>query len=453
MNDKDTFVTRLSQDEMAKVEAQMAVRPDLAPSVDDSDELIGADDDEWTRLVGTSDKIAGKVCKNLLNAHSIMVNQQNLSIMEKAEFTAAELSIITNRYNEIHAAADESQPLKENLEAYCLSADPALSKEEAATEVAGLMAGVEELTSKYRTALTEGWDPKAQIDAMVEGMDLQQRYDFLVNALSLVHALNVRTMGEMQDVQSAVDETLETMKSGHVAVTDAACDELQESLVELLQESPLMLTHSGQIQEMMDAAGGTTATVVDFASSQYDDYRYKCEMALATWIEHKKGTLTTLPADIVPESLGVSIAAGIEQAHVLEEVATGSKTLEWAVQCLKVLGAVALTCFLGYVALVGLALVTSAFFEATILVMGTSTVAIIAAAALSFLVCWGYSSVAITAGTKVLEWSGEAYDWVVVKLRDRVYPAVKAVFTKLVSWFRSWVKGASTASTTQEALG
>ena len=88
------------------------------------------------------------------------------------------------------------------------------------------------------------------------------------------------------------------------------------------------------------------------------------------------------------------------------------------------LGAVALTCFLGYVAFLGLALLMGAFFEASILVMGTSTIAIIAASVLSFLVCWGYSGVAIQAVTKILEWTGEAYDWVVKKLKDNVYPTI-----------------------------
>ena len=76
---------------------------------------------------------------------------------------------------------------------------------------------------------------------------------------------------------------------------------------------------------------------------------------------------------------------------------------------------------------------------------------IIAASVLSFLVCWGYSGVAIQAVTKILEWTGEAYDWVVKKLKDNVYPTIKAGFTKLVSWVKSLFKKDET-TTTQEAL-
>lgn len=449
MEDKNMVI--FSQDEIDRIDSCIINNRSAASSIENCDDLVGADDDELVLLFQKSDKIAEKICKNIINAHSIMVNNKNISIMEKAKFTAAELSVITNRYNEIHSSANGSQSLKDNLVAYYMSTDPTITKEDAEKIVGGLMSGVDNLTIKFKTALLDGWKPKEHVDAMMEGMTLEQRYDFLVNAISLVNTLNVQTMGDMQDIQASINETIEKMKSGDIEVTEAVCDELQNSLTELLQSSPLMVTNAEQIKEMMDAANSQTTSVVDFASSQYDDYRHKNEMALAAWIEHKSGALTTLPSDIIPESLGVSIAAGVEEAHIMEEVATGSKPFEWAVKALKILGAVALTCFLGYIALVGMAVLMGAFFEASILVMGTSTIAIIAASVLSFLVCWGYSGVALKAVTKILEWTGEAYDWVVTKLKDNVYPTIKAGITKLLTWVKSLFKKGQ-ATTTQEAL-
>ena len=80
--------------------------------------------------------------------------------MEKAKFTAAELSVITNRYNEIHSSANESQSLKENLLAYYMSTDPSITQEDATKVVDGLMSGVDNLTTKFKTALADGWNPK-----------------------------------------------------------------------------------------------------------------------------------------------------------------------------------------------------------------------------------------------------------------------------------------------------
>lgn len=437
----------LSSDEMKQVESQIIDSDDMSilysmialesENEEYSAELLGEDNDRTALLLKESEKYSSLLCQKMLNAYSVDMNNKNIHIMEKAKFTSEELLVITNRFNEIHSVANESESLKDNMISYYMSTNSEITKEDAEKVVVGLMTGVEDLTTKYKAAIMEGWNPKEQVNSMVQEMDIQQRYDFLVNAITIVNALNVHTMGEMQDIQSSIEQSIEKMKSGDVEVTGEVCDELQNTLSELLMSSPLMLTNAEKIKEMMDAADGQTFNVVDFASSQYDDYRYKNEMALATWIEHEKGSLTSLPDDIVPESLGVSIAAGVEEAQILSEVASGSKSIEWAVECLKILGAVALVCFLGYVALLGLALTIAAFFEAAIVIMGTSTVAIIAASVIALLISWGYVEVIINVGTKVLEWSAEAYDWLVVKMKNNVYPTIKRGFNKLTSWVRS----------------
>lgn len=434
---KDDLINEIRNSEECKFSSLLdSIRNFESENSDYCEELLGIDEDESYKLYEKVEKYSDLICKNLLLNHSINVNNKNLKHMEKINFTKDELGIITNRFNEIHSAYDETKSLKENLVSYYMTINETISADDAELIVTRLMSGVEELTTKFQKAMAEGWNPKEHVDAMVEGMTLQQRYDFLVNAISLVNTLNVQTMGEVQDVQATINETIEKMKSGNIEVTDTVCDELQNSLTELLQSSPLMVTNAEQIKEMMDAANGQTTNVVDFASSQYDDYRYKNEMALATWIEYKNDTLTTLPSDMIPEALGVSVAAGVEEAYIMEETSNG-KPIEWAVKCLKVLGAIALTCFLGYVAILGLALLAGAFFEASILVMGTSTIAIIAATALSFLICWGYSEVAIKAGTKILEWTGKAYDWIIDKFKEDIVPIIKKGTQKCLNWLKS----------------
>ena len=357
--------------------------------------------------------------------------------METTKFTKAELNAIANRLNAIHAHGNEGLSLKDRLVSYYMTIDETLSKEEAEMTVSRLMSGVDDLTSKYKAALVNGWKPNEHITEMTAAMTTQERYDFLVNAISIVQNLNMNILGGTSDIKGDVETAISELKAKNAEVTDDTCEKLQAFLSELLETSPLMLTGEDKVKEMMDAARGESTNVVDFASSEYDDYRYKNEMALAAWIEHKEGTITSLPEGILPESLGVSIAAGVEEAQVMAEVASGNKTIEWAVKCLKILGAVALVCFLGYIALLGLALTIAAFFEAAILVMGSSEIAIFIASIISFLVSWGYCDVMIKFGTKVLEWCSEAYDWVVIKLKDNVYPAFKTAVEKFVKRVRS----------------
>ena len=377
------------------------------------------------------------MCAKILLSQSLKVNNKNNRIMETTKFTKAELNAIANRLNAIHSHGGEDLSLKDRLVSYYMTTAEGLTKDEAEQTVSRLMSGVDDLTSKYKAALENGWNPNEHIAEMTAGMTTQERYDFLVNAISIVKNLNVNVLGDAADIKSDVEAAIAEMKANNAEVTDATCNALQSSLAELLESSPLMLTGADKIKEMMDAASGESTNVVDFASSEYDDYRYKNEMALAAWIEHKEGNITSLPEGILPESLGVSIAAGVEEARVMDEVASGNKTIEWAVKCLKILGGIALVCFLGYIALLGLILTSLALFEAGMIVMGTSTVAMIFAGIFSLLVSWGISDAAIDYGTKVLEWCGEAYDWVVLKLKDNVYPKIKSATQKLVAWVRS----------------
>ena len=128
MKDKDKVIPFLLQEEMDKIESQIVNNQVNTAFIDDRDDIIGVDDDEITQLFTESEKIAGKICKNIIDAHSIMVNNKNINIMEKAKFTAAELSVITNRYNEIHSSANELQSLKENLVAYIICLQTHLSQ-------------------------------------------------------------------------------------------------------------------------------------------------------------------------------------------------------------------------------------------------------------------------------------------------------------------------------------
>ena len=403
------------------------------PDPEYTESLIGPDDDDFADI----EEISQKMCAKILLSQSLKVNNKNNRIMETTKFTKAELNAIANRLNAIHSHGGEDLSLKDRLVSYYMTTDEGLTKDEAEQTVSRLMSGVDDLTSKYKAALENGWNPNEHIAEMTAGMTTQERYDFLVNAISIVKNLNVNVLGDAADIKSDVEAAIAEMKANNAEVTDATCNALQSSLAELLESSPLMLTGADKIKEMMDAARGESTNVVDFASSEYDDYRYKNEMALAAWIEHKEGNITSLPEGILPESLGVSIAAGVEEARVMDEVASGNKTIEWAVKCLKILGGIALVCFLGYIALLGLILTSLALFEAGMIVMGTSTVAMIFAGIFSLLVSWGISDAAIDYGTKVLEWCGEAYDWVVLKLKDNVYPKIKSATQKLVAWVRS----------------
>ncbi len=387
-----------------------------------------------------NEKKVSKMCYNFLHAHSIEMNNKNNHIMEKINLNATELATVTNRFNEIHSNFTESETLKGNLVAY-YAKNAAVSNEEAEQIITRLMSGVDDLTSKFNQAMEEGWNPAEQVASLTAEMTLEERYKFLLNAIAVTQTLNVGHLADSSDLKEELERLVERLAAENKEVSNETCACLEEMLAELLGASSLMLTGADQVQKMMEAARGKEMQVVDFASAQYDDLRYKCEMALATWIEYQKGSLSSLPEGLIPESLAVSVAAGVEETRVMDQVASGRKPVEWAVKALKILGAVALVCLLGYVALIGLILTVATFFEAAIMVLGTSSVAVFIASAMTFLIGWGFSDVAVKVGNKILQWGGDAYDCVISKLKDDIFPAISEAATRFVDWLRSLFGG------------
>ena len=128
--------------------------------------------------------------------------------METTKFTKAELNAITNRLKAIHAHGSEELSLKDRLVSYYMTTDETLTKEEAVQTVSRLMAGVDDLTSKYKAALENGWNPNEHITEMTASMTTQERYDFLVNAISIAKNLNVNILGDISNINGGVDSVI-----------------------------------------------------------------------------------------------------------------------------------------------------------------------------------------------------------------------------------------------------
>ena len=447
---------KLSTEEMKAVERELIQAGEAESSLIASMAYYKSNLDLAEELIGLGEEYDEKNnvndARNEVVPDSELMKPKNKNVMNTMKFNPAELAAVTNRYNEIHGAANATVSLKENLVAYYLAANELYSREQIEETVTKLMKGVDDLTSKFKEALENGWNPTEDIKGMTTDMTTQERYNFLVNAIAMVNTINTNALGGVADLKSDVASMIEQLKSEKAEVSDGVCEELQTMLAEQLSSSSLMLAGEEQIKEMMNAARGTETQVVDFAATQYDDYRYKCEMALAAWIEYEKGNLPSISENTTPETLGVSIAAGVEEAHIIEQVASGNKTVEWAVKCLKILGGIALVCLLGYVVLLGGAFLMGLVLETGLLLLGTSGIAIFISMALAFLATWGYADVAVKAVTKVMEWSGEAYDFVVQKMKDNVFPAIKKWTLQFVSWVRSLFQGSTGGSAQQEQV-
>lgn len=417
-------------------------------SRNDVEDMIGADEEECD-IWAESEKKFDETCEKIKNSDSYEINIQIHRNMNNLKISQEDLAKVAGRYQSVNSSYDTSKTLSENLQSAYKAARPTASDEEAASVVEKLIKGCDELTVKYHQALTEGFDAEAEIGRLTSGMDTEERYRFLINALSAVEALNMSSFPHQRDMKEAVEAAVKKHAEATPHPTDADCEAIRKLLAEALSNNTLILAGSEKAQELLQSAKETDR-VVDFASEQYDDARLKAETALAMWLEYEEGNISSLEPGATPEAIAIGTATAVEEAKVMSDVASGKTTADVAVKCLKILGGVALFLLLGYLGIMGAAIVGAYTAVGLISLFGTSTLACIASVVISLPLIWGMAWCGVEAGTFIMNKADEAFDFVVEKLRESVFPKVKEIATRFINWIKGklgQVHGTSTEKT------
>jgi hypothetical protein len=278
-------------------------------------------------------------------------------------------------------------------------------------------------------------------------MDTETRFNYLVNALAAVDALNSSTFASQKDANETISSLIDKYRNETPNPTESDCNELQSLLAKALTNNTLLLSGMEQAKTLLASAHDANS-VIDFASEQYDDGKTKAEMALAMWIEYEAGNLSTIEVGATPESIGVGAATAVEEAKIMDDVAAGRKTMDNAILCLKVLGGVALFLLLCYIGLVAAAIVGGLAATALISVFGTSTIAFFASAIICLPLIWGLAKLSVDAGAYIMEKAGKVFDFVVEKLRESVIPQIKEVSSRILQWVKAKLGNHNTSSDT-----
>lgn len=411
----------------------------------DVDELIG-EDEEKDNLWQEREKIFDNFCEKFKNNVSVVINKLNYKIMNNVNFTKEELVKVTDRYNTIVKNGKAELSLKENLVNAYMAANPDKTQEEAGVVVDKLIDGCDTLTRKYNEALANGFDAEAEILEMTEGKSVEETYSFLINALAMVETLNLDNFASLSDVKTSLNKTIDDYNAATPNPTEDDCETMQKLLAEALTNNTLLVSSLEKAKALLATANQGTSSVIDFSSEQYDDAKQKAEMALAAWLEYEAGNIASVPEGATPETIGVGAATAVEEAKIMEDVVNGSKTTEIAIKCLKVLGGVALACVMGYYLILGCAFAVGAVAYGLLTVLGTSSLACIATMALVLPLLWGMADLGVDTCTYVLDKAGQAYDYVIGKLRESVFPKVSEMSNRFVAWLKSKL-GNNTAQT------
>jgi len=167
------------------------------------------------------------------------------------------------------------------------------------------------------------------------------------------------------------------------------------------------------------------------------------------WLEYEAGNIASIEPGATPESIGIGTATAVEEAKVVEDLATGRTTADVAIKCLKILGGVALILLLGYIGLTFAATIGGLAASALLSVFGTSTIACIATTTLSLSLVLGYAKLYLDGCETVFEGAGNAFDFVVEKLRESVFPKIREIGSKFITWIKEKLGGKqSTTETT-----
>jgi len=154
------------------------------------------------------------------------------------------------------------------------------------------------------------------------------------------------------------------------------------------------------------------------------------------WLEYEAGNIASIEPGATPESIGIGTATAVEEAKVVEDLATGRTTADIAIKCLKILGGVALFLLLGYVSVIISAVVGGFTAIALMSLFGTSTIACIASMVLTLPLLCGIAQLCVDGGSFVLEKAGQAFDFVVEKLRESIFPKIKEIGSKFIAWIK-----------------
>lgn len=414
----------------------------------DVDDIIGTDD-ESCDIWADSEKKFDEACKKTTDVDSYEINDKIQNNMNNLKISQDDMAKVASRYQSVNASYDSSKTLSENLQSAYKAAHPTASNEEIANVVEKLLKGCDELTIKYHQALAEGFDVEAEISNLTKCMETEERYKFLINALSAVEALNIASFPSQTSIKDAVEAAVKEYAEATPNPTDADCEAIKKLLAEAISNNTLVLAGSEKAQELLHSAKETN-TVVDFASEQYDDARMKAEMALAMWLEYEDGNISSIEAGATPEAIGIGAATAVEEAKVMSDVATGKTTADIAVKCLKILGGVALFLMLGYLGIMGASIVGAYAAGVLISLFGTSTVACVASLVICIPLMWGMAQGGVAVGSFIMDKAGQAFDFVVEKLRESVFPKVKEVATRFINWIKGklgQVHGTSTDTT------
>ena len=410
---------------------------------DYADDLLGIDE----KNISTKDRTSLYDDSKEANNKSLILKSTTMNNkLSKEEILKVQDLVV--KFNESYNA---ELSLKENLVKFYLSQRPGALPEDAYAITNGLESGIVSFNAKLKQALETGeFDYAAELREIASEMPINEKYELYVNFLAALQTLCVDNLSPQQASQLEGFQAIRDRLIVKEDVTEDMLHDVEDKIGQLLKNNNLCLGSIENLKDLIEELPNGTEAIESIVTDSERDMREKMISSMATYIAYQNEELESLKGqELSPEVIAISVAAGVEEMHVMDDLNSGRTTVDKAIKVLKIIGGIALFSLLAYVAFNCITAIGTLSMVMFMVAFGSTTIATIGAFLASLFVVWSLTNSAFNAGEKIINWSSRIFDVVVNTWRETVWPSIFVILRGIKDWFVSLFQKKSIVETQQ----
>lgn len=401
-----------------------------------ADDMIGVDTEmeEQEKIFGAEDRISADDDSILSNniKKTIMTANINLTVDEQKSIQSIIDSFNTSSDN------TEATTLEDRLVKFYVEQRPGTFPEDAFQIIKDMRHGIETFNVNLQKALSEsGFDYAAELHKLAADISVRQKYELYANFLAALQTLSAANLSADQFAEIEDYLTLRGRLDVDGEVSEDMIADLEAKIVDMLENNTLCLGSTDRLRELVAQLPNGANAIGEVIRGSEEDMRQKLVASMATYIAYQNDQIESMRGkEFTAEAVAIATAAGVEQAHVIDDLNAGRTTADVAIKVLKIIGGVALFSILAYSSF--LLMIGSASVVSLMLVnlFGTSLIATIGSFAIMCMFLIELGDTLVDAGSVVMKWSSRTFDLVVDTWRKVAYPAIAASLTSVGQWLK-----------------
>lgn len=398
---------------------------------DYADDLLGIDE----KNISTKDRISLYNDSKEANNKSLILKSTTMNNkLSKEEILKVQDLVV--KFNESYNA---ELSLEENLVQFYLTQRPGAFIDDARDITNGLKSGIISFNTNLKKALEDGdFDYTTELREIASEMSINEKYELYINFLAALQTLSVNNLTSEQASELNDFKTIRERLIINEDVTEDMLHDVESKIGELLNNNNLCLGSIEKLKELIKELPNGTEAIESIVTDSEQDMREKMITSMTTYIAYQNEELESLKGqELSPEVIAISVAAGIEEMRVMNNLNSGQTTVDVAIKILKFIGGIALFSLLAYISINFVSAIGILSIAMFMVAWGSTTIATIAALLASSFVILSLAHSTAEVGEKIMNWSSRIFDIVVETWRKSVWPRISTVLNSIGEWFMS----------------